>query len=261
MGLDKDQIKNICFFKNDKEFRSFLRKKKESKWDNVNNFYKWQLIRRNTEYREFYEFMSLAPTELQNSESTYMWGFEPLIDPDEKHPPKSISFYLTGPITVIDSFSFNDFSSKENKGDSSENLLSDIIFQRLEEASVEPALGHKNDKRFILAVFDLDQNLTSDELKKLEAYLEDMKKKYKKSGFAKKAFKTRVINSILEFEKNLFIFDYVQKNGSLSGIMKPFRERFGLSKSKDLSSVKRRLETIQKYVDGARYIELKFNSI
>lgn len=249
--LTEYQVANISFFKNYKQYESFYTDKSKDKWKAVNDFYKWQLLRRNEEYNKFYEITSVEEKKYQNSETKKQWNFEPLINPDQVYPPKKLTFSFSPLFMPLHAYSFEDLR----------NLKKDfikMINSRIIQSSVEEPLGHKNDKRFLLIAIDLDQQIEDIYLGQLETYLRRSRSEYLKSGYAKKMKRTRRKKSVIDLEKSIYIFDYNAKNGSLTGIEKEYRKKYGIDESIDLSAIIDRLNTITENIENSRYLNFDF---
>lgn len=255
MKLRPDQIKNICFFRDEKSYKAFLEDKSSNKWSRVNEFYKWQLVRRSPSYIEFYDFTQYADEEIRTSETIEHWLLEPLIDPVIVHPKHEFKFHVTESFADIGRYTYDDFTSKNNSNKSTEkkilNSLMDLTYQSVEASG---------NKRFMLVAFDLEREMSSSDWKALKSKFEEAKSIYDQSDYSM-SLKTNIRKSVIELEKSLFVYDYYIRQGSLSGIEKAFRNRFGIEASVDLTSLKDRLKTIGTYIENARDIKLHLREL
>lgn len=255
MKLRSDQIKNICFFRDENSYQEFVADKSDKKWLRVNEFYKWQLVRRSPSYIEFYDFAQYADEEIRTSEIIEHWLLEPLTDPDKVHPPHEFKFHVTESFADLGRYTYDDFRSKNKSNETYEKK----ILSSLMDLTLESVVASEN-KRFMLVAFDLEREMSSSNWRELKSKVEEAKKIYDQSDYAMN-LKTNIRKSVIELEKSLFVYDYKINQGSLSGIEKAFKNKFGTPASVDLTSLKDRLKTIETYILNARDIQLHLREL
>ncbi len=220
-------------------------------WNEVNEFYRWQLIKRNKDYIQFYN-STRGDTELiRNALCFEMWKIEPLSDPKELFPCFSSAKYLYDNFIEVGEYSYQKINSGIN-GEEAFSLADDLSTSLI-HLTTEAQISEKEDNRFLILAVDLEKPFTSENQKSLMQKIHSAKTKYNES---EKSFSRK---SVDEIEKNLFVFDYVKENRSFLRIEKEFLKRFNTTS--DRSTLVKRHETIKKHIASPNQIKFDLNTI
>lgn len=220
-------------------------------WEEVNEFYRWQLIRRNEDYIQFYNSNKENPILIRNGQCLETWKIEPLSDPKELFPCFTSAKYLHDNFIEVGRYSYQTIHSDLSK--TRQFSIMDDLSTSLIHLTSEVQTSEENDNRFLVLAIDLDKEFTAKNQKDLIEGIHSLRNKYTSKG---RYFSKR---SIDEIEKNFFVFDYVLETGSFIGIEKKFLETFN-TKS-DRSTLNKRYETIKKHISIPNQIKFNLNTV
>jgi len=253
----------ISFFKDLNEYNSFDESLDRNKWERVNTFYRWQLVRLNPEYKKFYKKVTSKPgneTLPEHAKKTIFnamarhWNINQLLEPSITHPREDFSFLEAKQFTDIGPFSYEDLYDEELFTDF-EDTLAGLATASLTEMAFDPN-QHPDDRRFMIVAFDLKSKFTKESFKNLGKVLEAEQEKYNELQKISGPLSQSYSPSMLDMEKSLYVRRYFDKHKTLKGISKAFKHRYGSSSDHERSSLRQRKERIDEYVIKAKTITL-----
>lgn len=268
MKLDPYTLSLISFFKDPNEYNSFDESLDRNKWERVNTFYRWQLIRLNPEYKKFYKKVTSKPGNeilpehakktIFNSMARH-WNMNQLLEPSITHPQEDFSFLEAKQFSEVGTFSYQDLYDEEMLTDF-EDTLAGLATSSFTEMAFDPT-QHPDDRRFMIIAFDLKSKFTKDSFNKLGKVIEIEQEKYvelqKISGPLSQSYSP----SMLDIEKSIYVRRYYDKLKSLNGISKAFKNRYGSGSDYERSSLRQRKERIDEYIQKAKAITLNITKI
>lgn len=279
MSIDEDIIKSIAFFKDVMPYEKFKELKPAHRWKVVNTYYRWQLLKRNEAYIRFYgNILSLEENNLiRNNLANEKWGISDLLDPNLSSPPKDFHF---GSSKNIDfsrpkRLSLKDINNDldlyrypEEGADDGYRYMKDsetIMGQIRDELYYFGNIDHGNDeddtKRFLLLALDLKTGFSEESLDAFIKFIRNEFNEFKKNNQVDSPDEVHPPRSMLDFEKNLFIYDHYKLHQSPAKLRKEFALTFGEEKtfaSKDLSA---KIATVQKHISYVRRLPLRIDSL
>lgn len=219
-------------------------------WDEVNEFYRWQLIKRNQNYIDFYNEMINKTKEERDFHCFEKWKIEPLADPEELFPHFSSPKYLYDNFIDIGKYSYHKIQNALET-DGPRTLISDVS-SALNYLTTEVQISEEHDNRFLIMAFDLSKLFRTENQKNLIHYIQTTQNSYKDLE------RPTPKKTIDEVEKNLFVYDYVITKGYL-GIEEEFLKQFGAKC--DRSTFIKRFNTIEKHVSRPNDVRFNLNAI
>lgn len=252
----------ISFFKHHSldEFRA---NKNPDKWKRVNTYYRWQLLRWNTNYKQTINRI------LRSQDSNFdlhikeagNWGISELVHYQEQNPPSDFHFLHSSELNYIN---LGEISTKElevisrSKGKSKKILrdTADNLFY-LTDSSTN---FKTKDQRILVIAIDLKSNFSESNKRKfikvIKAKMNSYKEKHKQPSY--KELKTP--SSILDFEKNIITYEYYIRNKkSLIGLRDHLQKELGLKARYDISTYRRKLSAVTRHVEQVKYVITEIN--
>lgn len=268
MKLDPHTVSLISFFKNYDEYISFDSSLDPYKWDRVNIFYRWQLVKLNPEYKKFYKKVTSKPghetlpkhaNEIIFNSMAKLWNMSELLKPSTIHPGPDFHFIKSNWFNEVGCFSYQDLYDEEQFTDSADTLA-DLTAAKMTEIVFDPG-QHPDDRRFMIIGIDLKTDFNKKVLLSLESKLKEEQTKYLELQKLNETNSHNYSESMLDMEKNIFVRRYSDKHGKLDGISKVFKYHYGSTSDHQRSSLRQRKERIDEYIENAKTITLNIATI
>jgi hypothetical protein len=240
--------------------------------DDASLFYKWQLLRRNPNYkrtvdRHKHYYGNDRYAELSSAEAREHWKISEFSDYTSEKPHEEFYFILEEKLNfyTIGEYSFKDFCEDEekfheckeddypfddglylsNKSKIIDSSIAGIIKEQLMFNSSTAPVKKNDDKRFCFLVLDLKNSCSIDDLSGLTKHLQERIKAYgsveSNQQVAPKNLKPTT--SIVNFDRGILVYDFVRKNKITDELNKEINKE--INKRKDGLNKK-----IKKATDG-----------